>query len=321
LLYYRGWDGSGLHTLKQAGAHFGITASAVKKKWAGFREQLVNRDPYLPILEKSLSFINFQCPAPTSEIESNLGEWGFTKRRFQVEGLMDAAELFASTSVPRIEVVARSRVIVSRDAEHFTCKTLRLASNAVKRQGIGHLRDIVAVLSRKTPCAINQEVVIKTLRLRKDFRWLGPRDAWFSLFDIHDNPLARLVRKILSVSSPIRLDVLLNAALLRLEPQAPALTRELLSDFCRNLCYCTVENEMVSSVEPIDPKSALCDSELRMLEVLKEKGPLLDWNSYRMLCEKTGVSGNTFSRTIRKSPIFYRYSKSQFGIIGLRPPD
>ena len=317
VLRYRGWEGSGPCTLKEAGEYFGITASAVKKKWADFRESLGNKEPHLPIIEKSLAVIESQSPAPADEIESVLRGHGLTGGDFRLEGLFDATELFKGKSPFRIEIAAGTRIVVPEEAAGITTAVLQIGTQLSTRWGIVKLAEVVRRVRRRTSVTVSEEFVFRVLQLRRDCRWLGPRGKWFALMENRNNPLARLIGKVLSVSRRLDVEAVRAVASKKLRPFGAAFPRVVLSAFCRELPGCRLEGNMLSAIEPIEPQATLCNSEFRMFRVLKEKGPLLYRSVYRGFCLDAGISANTFCRTLKNSSVIVPYAASHYGIVGL----
>jgi hypothetical protein len=62
------------------------------------------------------------------------------------------------------------------------------------------------------------------------------------------------------------------------------------------------------------------NSEFLMFRILKDKGLLLQWRTYRALCSAAGVNENTFNKVVRESPIIVRQAAGIYRMIGAYVP-
>jgi hypothetical protein len=137
---------------------------------------------------------------------------------------------------------------------------------------------------------------------------------------VRHNPLVKLIRKVIYVSTRIHVNEMLVAVSRSIRPCDSALPGHVLLELCRQLPVCHVLGEMVSASESIEPRGTICNSEFLMFRILKDKGPLLSWGTYQALCLAAGMNKSTFNSIIRKSPTITSHGAGIYGIIGTHVP-
>jgi hypothetical protein len=320
LLRYQGWKGSAPCTLQAAGAEFGVTGAAVSQICTDVKKLLSKKNPYLPSLDETLAFVRGNVPAYAREIELAMTQHGLTRETVRLESLLAAAKFFNRPAVFTIEVFNGVRMAIPGRGAGLIRKLMRTAEEAMVHRGAARLKNVTEKAKHKPSFPITSEFVSRVLQLRSDFQRLDQENNWFWLSSVRNNPLVRLVRKVLSVSPRIDVKQLLAGVSRSLRPSGVALPREALLEFCRCLPMCCVSGDTVSATGSIDPSTTLCNSELLLLGILKDKGPLLKWKTYRALCLDAGMNQNTFSSVIRESPIIVKHAASLYGIVGAHVP-
>jgi hypothetical protein len=212
----------------------------------------------------------------------------------------------------RVAIPERGAGLINK----IMCKT----EEAVFHGGAARLKNVTETAQGMASFPITSEFVSSVLELRSDFQPLDREHDWFWLSSVRNNPLARLVRKVLSVSPRINVNELLAGVSRGLRPSGVALPPEVLLEFCRCLPTCHVSGDMVLATGFIDPSTTLYSSELLLLGILKANGPLLRWKAFRALCSDAGMNKNTFSSVIRESPIVAKRSAGVYSIIGTHVP-
>lgn len=316
-LRHQGWDGSAPCTLHAAGALFGVTGAAAGQVCADLTKSLSGKSPYLPCLDETLAFVRAHVPANASDIERALTKQGLTRGTFRLEGLLGAARFFNRPAAFKIVASNGTRVAISQHGAGLISKITRIAERAMNHAGAATFSGVARLAKYEPASPITSEFVSKVLELRHDLVPLGRESNWFWLSSVRNNPLVKMIRKVLSVSPRVDAACLLAAVSRSLRPVGAALSREVLLEFCRRLPMCFVFGDTVSANGSIDPQSALCDSEYLMLQILKENGSVLRWGTYRALCLQAGINQNTFSSVIRESPIIAKYPASLYGIVGV----
>jgi hypothetical protein len=314
-LRYWGWDGSDPCTLHAAKAEFGISQSRIGQICAHFAKHLATKAPYLPALDKALSVVRAYLPAPACEIELALIQHRLTKKHFRLEGLLCAAKFFNRPALFEIETSSGERIAVPAEGAGITREITRIATQAITRCGTATLRDVTERVKEKASFSVSPELVAKILQSRGDLQWLDREDTWFWLSSVPHNPLVNSIRKVLSVSAHIDVDEVLAAVSHSIRPYGPAIPRQVFLELCCQLPMCHVLGDTVLAAESINPRSTLSNSEFHMFRILKDRGPLLKWRSFRALCSAAGMKVSTFNKTIRESPIIVRYAAGIYGII------
>lgn len=307
-LQYWGWDGNAPCTLQAAIAQFGINRSRIGQICGSFAKRLAMKAPYLPTLEKALSVVRTLLPAPACEMELALMQHRLTEKHFHLEGLLCAAEFFNRLSLFKLETLNGERIAVPEDGAGVTREITRVATQSITRWGTATLKDVTERVKYKASFPVSPEFVSKILQFRGDLQWLDRENNWFWLSSVQHNPLVSLIRKVLSVSERIELDKILVAVARSIRVYDSVPPRHVLLELCCQLPMCHVLGDTVFAAESINPRSTLCDSEFLMFRILKDKGPLLKWRTYRALCSAVGMKASTFNKAIRESPIIVRYA-------------
>ena len=76
LIRYLGWDGKGGATLQAVGDEFGMSRERVRQICAPATKSLAVTTPFAPVLDRVLTVVAQQIPAPVSAIEKTLVEEG-----------------------------------------------------------------------------------------------------------------------------------------------------------------------------------------------------------------------------------------------------
>lgn len=315
-LRHQGWDGGAPCTLRSAGALFGVSGAATSQICSDLTKSLAGKSPYLPCLDETLAFVRAHVPANACEIELALVKHGLTGEPFPLESILGAARFFNRPALFKIVASNGARLAISQQQAALIRKITRIAERAMIHRGPTTCKAISELAKHEPSSPVTPEFVAKVLELRSDFERLDCEDTWFWLSSVRNNPLLKLVRKVLAVSPRVDVALLLAAVSRGLRPLGVALPREVLLEFCRRLPMCSVLGETVSSIEPIDPLGALCNSEYLMLRILKENGPPLGWSTFRALCLRAGLNPNTFNSVIRESPIIAKHEAGIYSVIG-----
>jgi hypothetical protein len=319
-LRHQGWDGAAPCTLRSAGALFGVTGSATSQIYADLTKSLAGKSPYLPCLDETLAFVRAHLPANACEIELALEKHGLTGGPFRLESLLGAARFFNRPDLFKIVASNGTRLAISQEQAGLIRKITRSAERAMVHHGTTTFKAIAGLAKNGRSTPVTSELVCKVLELRSDFQRLDCENNWFWLSSVRNNPLVKLVRKVLSVSPSVDATLLLTAVSRGLRPLGAALPREVFLEFCRRLPMCCVSGDTVAAAGHIDPSTALCGSELLLLRILKASGPLLKWGACRALCLDAGMNKNTFNSVLRESPIITKRAKGFYSIIGCHVP-
>jgi hypothetical protein len=319
-LRHQGWDGNAPCSSRIAGAQFGITASAVNQICVGITERLAQKNPWLPTLERALAYLSSTVPAPACEIELALTKNRLTDKNFRLEGVLCAARFFSRPASFRIETSNGMRIAIPQEAAGIARKITRIAVQSMARRGTATSRGVAEQATLDASFPVSSEFVSKVLQSRQDFVWLDQDTNCFWLSSVGNNRLFKVVRKVFSICPQIRIDELLAAVLRNRRLAVPAIERNVLLEFCRDLPICHVLSNTVLAKEPIDPQAALSRSEFLMYRILNDSGPLLSSSTYRDLCLNAGINENTFYSILRASPVIAVPAAGVYQIIGAHVP-
>jgi hypothetical protein len=135
------------------------------------------------------------------------------------------------------------------------------------------------------------------------FSWLDQKLGWFWFRDC-PNRLLRALGKIFSVTTSVKLDVLL-AAVFRAEAQAggPRPSRRALESACAQLPGCRLDGDDVRMDAALDRAEWLSPTELSLVDILEKSGGAASTSAIQRMAMACGIAPGTFWRTVRASPV------------------
>jgi hypothetical protein len=315
LLRYTGWDGRGGCPLQIVGDEFGMTRERVRQICDPGIEAIKKKRPSSPILDKAISLIAQQTPGVATRIESGFFVQDVSNQPFRLEGIVNAAELLGRKIPFIVEKVGQTRFVLPARGNDLPKVIVRSAKKFVSRWGVTTVEDLAAYVARKAGLGLNTDFVTQVLLDLRDFQWLDEQGGWFWLTAVPRNRILNQIRKILSVSDHLHVSELRGGLtrVLRLRGFAPP--RRVILEMCRQIPGCRVEvNEIF--VEPsYKPGDLLGETEITMLRVLRQDGPVLPSLRFEELCLSRGMNRATFYMFLQYSPIIAKYA---YGVYGLR---
>jgi hypothetical protein len=135
------------------------------------------------------------------------------------------------------------------------------------------------------------------------FSWLDQKLGWFWFRDC-PNRLLRALGKIFSVTTSVKMDVLL-AAVFRAEAQAlgPRPSRRALESACAQLPGCRLDGDDVRMEAALDRAEWLSPTELSLVDLLEKSGGAASTSAIQRMAMACGIAPGTFWRTVRASPV------------------
>src|SRR5215469_11820672 len=107
-----GFDGRGGANFQRTGDEFGLTRERVRQivSEADAKTHLLPKGA--PALDRAVSFIASNVPAPAAVIEMKLQEENYTSRAFRLEGILSAAKVLERNVPFRISNLGKTRYVV-----------------------------------------------------------------------------------------------------------------------------------------------------------------------------------------------------------------
>lgn len=314
-LQYFGWDGQGTSTLQKAGNEYGLTRERVRQIGDQFIHHFARKKPFSPAAHRALELVHSQLPAPAPQIEASLVKNQIAQKPFRLEGLITAARLLDHHCSFRVETIHGQRFVMAQETRSWAPEIVRAAASTVRHWGAASIADMVDLVNQAHSLSLTPAFVAGILQTRKDFAWLdsGPDHNWFWLSTVPRNRLVNRIAKVLSVSPEIHVAPM-SAAVSRTRGLNPP--QAVLLEFCRQLSICRVKGSTVVASRPINRESQLSNTEFLMYNVMKKRGPLLEWAKFETLCKAVGINSDAFTVFMASSPVITRYARGVYGLVG-----
>jgi hypothetical protein len=320
---FLGFDGKGKKTLETTGEEFDITRERVRqiteKYLKNIKQSGIIKDTYLPICKNIEKYIMNRLPVDADVIEMELIEKGFTKTKFDLEGIIVANNLFNEKQLFDIAKVGGKRLIIRWGEIKIVKLIIPLSRRLISRYGITNVTEIIGQVFQKTGRTLTDKYVISVLSLYKDFRWLDESKGWFWIIN-RRNRVLNIIKKILSVCESIDIHELRAGIgrFHRMNGIAPITS--VLLELCKQVSWCKVEGSTITANPSIKAEDVLGGIELNMYQILKNRGPLMTTGELETICFDSGIARNSINLYLSSSPILNRYIYGVYGLRGAKIP-
>jgi hypothetical protein len=308
-----GWDGRQPRTLETVGQRYGITRERVRQICTRI-EEVQKPQAFLPVLDRVIEITTAAAPAMANKLEKELVGRGLTRTAFCLETLLEIAHGFGRKARFAIETPHGHRVIVPSTRSGLLKQIDDAATTVVRHWGVSNVEDLAA--STKTTAALVRQL----LPFLPGLKWLDQVSDWFWISDLPRNSLLTPIRKILAVSSSIDVGELRAGVARPHRRKGSAPPRRVLLEVCRQLPWCRVNGNTISTAQSQNPDQVLSDSERIIFSVLKTHGPVLQRSELEKLCLEAGIKRHSFWIYLSYCPIITRYASGVYGLRGADIP-
>ena len=315
---FLGLDGLGGMTLDAAGREFGVSAERVREIMSGVVRRLHGRQPFTPVLDRTISFLVQRVPGRADEMERELVSEGLSAVPFRLEGLIRAAELLGKTP-PFSVVKTKTLRLVHGGSAHLIETIVRAGRRTIEHRGTATIGYVFADLGGSDQEGFHQ-FVGDILSGEEDFHWLDPTGQWFWLSSVPRNPAVTRIRKILSVANPVRIAALQAGIARDYRMQGCVASLGVLLELCRQIEGLQVDADVVRATPPISRDSVLGNSEKRVLDLLATNGGLMRRANLASACREKGMNRSSFYGLVEHSPVIASYAPGVFGPVGAEIP-
>lgn len=308
-----GWDGTGVKTLEEVGQQYGLTRERVRQLQKNFFERIDGKMVLLPVTARALDFIDSGAPQLESTVQDRLINEKLIDSNFQLSGLFEAGPLVGRTTRQKVVAISGVRVIGPPEVLNSLHRTISVARAKVSHYGCVHIQEVADALALRNAPA---EIIAAILDKQAGIRWLSPTKEWLTFDDNARNRLANVVRKVLTVSSPISVSELRSAIsrVGRLDGFVP--TRLVLKEFCNGLTFCRAMNDEIVATVQLDADVELADTERTFWRVLKRNGSVMSAVDLQRGCVEAGMNPNTFYQFLSYSPVIVRLARGVYALPG-----
>jgi len=320
LIGYYGWKDGQCHTLAEIGSRYHMTRERTRQICA----KLVKRkDPPsipAPVTDRTLAFLEERLPASLETLQRQMVQAGLTRVGLRLENVESAARLLGRAVPFRVVRVETGKLAVRPHQVQVPPAAVELARKAIYYHGVTTVEQIRAAAAEKLAQEVDEPLVVQSVQLMQGFRWLDQQSGWFRLTGTCKHGLPKAVDKILAVAGSVGVADL-RAALSRNRRMWQVLPPEhVLLEFCRQTPGVRLEGDRITSDPPRSWKKALTGVEARLVEILKEYGPVMERGELEDLCVGHGMNRFSFHAFIACSPVIAQYGHSVYGLLGAAVP-
>lgn len=299
-----GWDGEAPATLQEVGNRFEVTRERVRQI---VRKSLLRLGPllYVPALERAIQALNAAAPLSTEAAARLLADRRISSVPFHPAGVERAATVFGYEI--GFQVVNQDGVgYVYGPDETGVGLLLSAARREAGKSGVSNVEEVRARLATGGE-VFSADVIRRLLGSSPRVEFL--LGDWFWMPDIppERNRLRNTTRKMLAVTprlplATIRQGLRRRYRFFRIDVVPPL--DVLRAFFAENREFSIGVDDVVSSVNDLDYRRELGDTERVFVEVLREiSSGLLDRTELEALVTARGIKPSTFSVFTTFSPI------------------
>ena len=324
---YYGWKDGQKHTLAEVGEEFGITRERARQICAKLVKREKPKSIPAPAMELTLKFIKGRIPCTREAIERELTEEGLTAIGMSLDSIAAGARLLQRDISFTIVATEGPSLVVAVSEEKIPNLILETARKEVYFRGLStvrRVRDQVAkrLAESKQPNqtgSVTRKLVIESIQTEPSFRWLDKQENWFWFSSLRKHGIPHAIDKIASVA-----DGLTAAELRKAIARNPRLgdsppPEGVLLELCNQTPGLKVDGNRISADPPKCWQEILQGVELKLVEILREHGPVADRGIVEDLCVKSGMNRFSFHAFIAASPVIEQFGHSIYGIIGSKP--
>lgn len=313
---YYGWADGRRHTLAEIGARYGMTRERTRQICAKLVRKRGAAAILAPIMDRVLARLAAGLPAPVERIESELSCEGLTRVGLGLDNVAGAAKLLARPVPFRTVRVGRGKLAVAPEQVPAVPAIVELANKEVFYHGLSTLTALEVALAGRFSGRVTEALAAETLQLVESFEWLDRSAGWFRLAAISKHGLPKAIEKILAVAGRLSVAEIRQAVARNRRMWKEAPPESVLLEFCRRMPKVVVEGEMVASDPPRAWAKVLTGVELRLVEALKQHGPVMERGALEDLCVAGGMNRFSFHAFIACSPVITQYGHSVYGLLG-----
>jgi hypothetical protein len=130
--------------------------------------------------------------------------------------------------------------------------------------------------------------------------------------------LPKTIEKILSVAGSLPVEELRAAVARNRRMWKSPPPEEVLLEFCRQMPGVQVDGRQVYSPLPHDWRQTLSGVEARLVQVLREHGPVMERGALEDLCVSGGMNRFSFHAFVASSPVIVQCGHSVYGLLGTK---
>jgi len=314
-----GWDGRQGETLQRLAQRHGLSRERARQVCTAAVRRTRGRSVFAPVLDRTLDFIAERLPATIDQIQRDLAGAGLSVSGVSALAVAEAAELLGRRpTFAVIELAGRLLAVPPHQSEWLTL-AVRAAGRAIQSSGAARLDELLAAMKARQPDRPgDRALLLKTLPLLPELRWVDDARRWFHLGATAKGPLAETVRRVLAVVDQMEI-ARLHAALSRNHRRRSLLPPPVLLEYCRGIPGVILRGTRVIAQPRLDWREELSGVERTLVEILSEHGPALDRSRFEELGAARGVNPFSFNAVVGSSPLIVQPARRVYALLGTKP--
>jgi hypothetical protein len=311
-----GLGGEAIMTLQQAGDRAGLTRERVRQVVKQFRDAVSRQSPWTPVLDRTLSRISSDAPAPLSEQWGLLVQHGVVGASFSPQTLVAAADALGK----QLDFVIDQTHDLVIPGNFDPAVDSRLAARAralVTHWGAATVDELRAELL-SDGIEISDALARLLVQRLDRFCWLDEPTGWFWVSGSARNRLLNQVEKIMAVAGSITIGELRDGVGRHYRMQGFRPPREVLARLCEQTgLYRREGDRVVGGPDLPDWKDVLGVNEATLVDVLLTRGPLMRRDELEEhVVDKRGLNRSSFYVYLTYSPVIERFAPGVYGLRG-----
>jgi len=315
---YYGWADGRRHTLAEIGARYDMTRERTRQICAKLVRRRGASVVLAPVTDRVLGWLAARLPAPLERLEAGLRDEHLSRVGLGLDHVAMAAKLLGRAVPLRIARVGKGKLAVRPEQVPAVPAIVELANKEVFYHGLSTLAAIEEGLSAKFP-GMETALVSETLEQIDSFQWLDAATGWFRLAAVTKHGLPKAIDKILAVSGRLSVGELREAVGRNRRMWKEAPPSSVLLEFCRHMPGVRVEGDEVIAEPTRDWRRTLTGVERRLVEILLERGPVMERGALEDICVAGGMNRFSFHAFIACSPVIIQCGHSVYGLLGTKP--
>lgn len=306
-----GLDGSEPQTLDSVGSSYGVSRERVrqilKRPEAKLRALVLSQERacpavYAPRLDSALDLVRSRDLLSIEAPEALRAE-GLSEGLFSMESLVEAAALFGRETEDL------------DDTDELAVLVRRVALRITSERGALTLTSLAGQLEARFGLSVAEDTIRKLVDADESAFWLDEDAGWLWIPSAKRQRCLNRARKALCVAESLSFQELRDA--IRRDPRMANYSppSDILRAICSSVDWAIVDGD---SVRPLGllPGHCLEGTELGVVSILLELGPVMSVQDLWSLAEARGHSRVRFWQVVINSPCIVRYERSIYGLRG-----
>ncbi len=314
-----GLDGPPTVTLAEAGLVHGVTRERVRQVESRLLSCVPAPGLWIPAVNRALTMVRESVPIIESDVGPMLAKAGLAGPAMTCQSLINATDMAKSSSAN--EITNQLRIIdgwVLGVDDRAAAQAGSVARRHTSKFGLTTLEDIAEDLSTAAD-QVAVAAIETVLRSSPEIRFTDDGWLWSEASDPesrHTNSLRNRVRSMLSVTSPLSVDSLIEGyrRSQRVRKRDVTPSHSAVRQFLTAHLDFIVEGDLVSSIAPLNYHAELGANQAAIVAMLRESPyGVMDRSSLNEAVAGIGISANSMSLWMTYASWIEKFGKKHLG--------